>query len=186
MMQPLHFNDSHDGTLAPDASINARVAQLAKSILGMTGAVIDLSQDAYRYDEHFVFRLSVTGLATRACVALSSSLEPLAHEDFCLLVTDCVDALEILEALRTQLRIGSVPLLCQDNVAAPGGTARALAIADVIRWHNAQIAYFQEQRARLKQWSEDNEGDHPGSFYETCQDHIANHEHAIARMAELA
>jgi hypothetical protein len=185
-MQPLHLKDDHQGRITPNAEVDARIALLAKAILLQTGAVIDMSQDAYRYGEHSVIRLSVTGLSDRAIIAFSSVLEPLEHEDFSQLVVDCVDAVEMLEALRTRLRVGSVPLLCQDNPGAPAGNARALAIADVIRWHNAQIAYFRSQRARMKQWSDDNEGDPPGSFYDTCLDHIANHEHAIARMAELA
>lgn len=184
-MQPLHLKDDHQGRITPNAEVDARITLLAKAVLLQTGAVIDMSQDAYRYDEHFVIRLSVTGLANRANIAFSSAFEPLEHEDFSQLVVDCVDAVEMLEALRTRLRVGSVPLLCQE-AAAPGGNARALAIADVIRWHNAQITYFSAKRVRMKQWSEDNDGDSPGNFYDTCLDHIADHEYAIARMAELA
>lgn len=187
---PLHVEfDSNSGKRLPDASHTAILAQLARTVVAATGAAIDLEQDAYRYDTHFVFRLHVTGLAAQASVALSSTAEPLAQEPFALLVADSVDALTLMEELRTQLRLASLPLLCsraEADSAAPAGPARALALADVIRWHRARIAHYTAERARMAEWSRDNEGDPPGTLYDDYAQRIEEHQHMIARMAELS
>lgn len=185
-MNPLHFEfNPNSGTFVPNHQITGRLTLLAQAVVGEAGAVIDIHQEAYRYSEHFVFRLSVTGLAGKAAIALSSSLQPLEHEQFYLHVVDSVDALTIMEMLRTQLRLQSLPLLSLAGNVSPAGSARAMALIDVIRWHNAQIAYYSSERARLAQWSLDNEGDSPGSFYEECERRIEEHQHFIARIAEI-
>jgi hypothetical protein len=185
-MQKLHIEYDQEGSLIPDQSITKRLILLAQALIGATGAVIDVTQHAYRYDEHFVFLLVITGLKDKARVALSSSTEPLSHEDFPLLVEDAVDAIEIMQALRTQLRLQSLPLLCAASSVSPAGSARAIAVSDVIRWHEAQISHFQAERDRLAQWSKDNDGCHPGALYERCAENIELHRDIIARIAELS
>jgi len=190
-MNPLHLKfNPNSGEFIPDQEISQRIQRLAQQVVGAVGAVIDIHQDAYRYDEHFVFRLSVMGLAGKSCVALSSTPETLEIEDFNLLVVDSVDAMTLMEELRTQLRIQSLPLLAAGMGAGGGlaqtGSARALALSDVIRWHNAQITHYTNERARMAKWSQENDGDSPGAFYEECAIRIADHQHFIARIAEMS
>jgi hypothetical protein len=185
-MQPLNLKFDHNGIRVAEERVTAHLTLLAQAILEATGGVIDISQDAYRYDSHFVFRLTVTGLRYTTLVAFSNTTEPLDHEEFSVLVQDCVDALKFMEALRTQLRLQSLPLLCQASTVLPVGSARAMALSDVIRWHRSQIAHFIVEKARMKQWSEENNGQHPGNAYEEYESRIDYHNHLIARIVEIS
>lgn len=184
-MQILHLEMDRDNNIVVDERVKLTVRALAGQIILSAGAVIDINQDAYRYDEHFVFRNGITGLSGKVTVAVSSSTEPLNHEDFKLLVKDAVDAFEILGLLRTELRLQSLPLLCQAGTDYPAGAGRAIALSDVIRWHRAQISHFTQERARMKRWSDEHDGDHPGAAYEKYADQIEHHEFMISRIAEM-
>lgn len=184
-MESLHIAENVSGAVTPDASVAARVALFARSIIVTTGAVIDIVADAHRYDSCFVFRLKITGVGDKATACISNSAEAVADGAFYLLAQDSVDALVLLEALRVQLRLQSISFQAVPDAANGVGSFRAVMLLDVLRLHYAEIAYLEAERSRLAQWSRDNEGDSPGSLYDECAVRIEWHKELIARLSQI-